>query len=185
MVGGNQNESVFFPPAQRIGNQASSIYGLYLPLCYAFIYLLRKWPSDMSENQPSKLLTVAVWKLLTVERESTSEWEHEKRLKGRRQAHCWQQTSKTLFSAEYLDMENKFSNSLLLFIDLNMSQQSHDVASRKGEWWSVWDETFSLWDDMILLLAIGKASAEQHVHIQHCTSRKMQTNWKSRLQQQE
>lgn len=93
----------------------------------------------MSENQPSKLLMVAFWKLLTAERESTLEWDHEKKLKGRHQARCWQQTSKTLFSDGYLDTENKFSNSLLLFIDLNISQQCHDVASRKGEGWSVWD----------------------------------------------
>jgi len=54
----------------------------------------------MSENQPSQSLMVAIGKLLTAESESTLKPVCEKRLKGRLQAHCWQQTSKTLFKLE-------------------------------------------------------------------------------------
>lgn len=96
------------------------------------------------------------------------------KVKGRHQAHCWQQTSKILFSAGYLRMENKFSNSLLLFINLNMSQLCHAVASRKEEGWSVWDGTWSVGWCGSALSAVGKAGAEQHVHFWHWISKKVQ-----------
>lgn len=57
---GSQNETLLsLSFVQRIEIQASSIYGLHLPLCYALISLLGKWPSDMFKHHPSKLLVVA------------------------------------------------------------------------------------------------------------------------------